>query len=136
MESLMRNKIPDPVNSIFSSCIESKKKLFRIWYIEQTIQNGWSRDILRLMIKSAVHLRQGNAVTNFNLTLPDPQSDLAQQSLKDPYIFDFLTLTEPFKERELETELVKHLRCYIVVEIKKGDFKPEYAGTKRAIGNS
>jgi predicted nuclease of restriction endonuclease-like (RecB) superfamily len=143
-----------------------KEKAIRIWYIEQTIQNGWSRDILGLMIKSTVHLRQGNAVTNFNLTLPDPQSDLAQQSLKDPYIFDFLTLTEPFKERELETELVKHLekfllelgvgfafvgrqyhmeisdkdfyidllfyhlklRCYIVVEIKKGDFKPEYAG--------
>lgn len=143
-----------------------KEKAIRIWYIEQTIQNGWSRDILGLMIKSAVHLRQGNAVTNFDLTLPDPLSDLAQQSLKDPYIFDFLTLTEPFKKRELETELVKHLekfllelgvgfafvgrqyhieisdkdfyidllfyhlklRCYIVVEIKKGDFKPEYAG--------
>jgi len=113
--------------------------------------------------------RQGNAVTNFNLTLPDPQSDLARQSLKDPYIFDFLTLTEPFKERELETELVKHLEkfllelgvgfafvgrqyhieisekdfyidllfyhlnlcCYIVIEVKKGDFTTGDGASKR-----
>lgn len=138
----------------------------RFWYMEQTVQNGWSRDTLGLMIKSGAHLRQGKAVSNFNLTLPDPQSDLARQSLKDPYIFDFLTLTEPFNEREMETELIKHLekfllelgagfsfvgrqyqltisdkdfyidllfyhlklRCFIVIELKKGDFKPEYAG--------
>lgn len=138
----------------------------RFWYMEQTIQNGWSRDTLGLMIKSGAHLRQGKAVSNFSLTLPDPQSDLARQSLKDPYIFDFLTLTEPFNEREMETELIKHLekfllelgagfsfvgrqyqltisdkdfyidllfyhlklRCFIVIELKKGDFKPEYAG--------
>ena len=138
----------------------------RFWYMEQTIQNGWSRDTLGLMIKSSAHLRQGKAVSNFSLTLPDPQSDLARQSLKDPYIFDFLTLTEPFNEREMETELIKHLekfllelgagfsfvgrqyqltisdkdfyidllfyhlklRCFIVIELKKGDFKPEYAG--------
>jgi len=138
----------------------------RLWYMEQIIQNGWSRDTLGLMIKSDAHERKGKAVSNFKLTLPDPQSDLVRQSLKDPYIFDFLTLTEPFNERELETELVKHLekflielgagfafvgrqyrmeisdqdyyidllfyhlklRCYIVIELKKGDFKPEYAG--------
>ena len=138
----------------------------RFWYMEQTIQNGWSRDPLGLMIKSGAHLRQGKSVSNFSLTLPDPQSDLARQSLKDPYIFDFLTLTEPFNEREIETELIKHLekfllelgagfsfvgrqyqltisdkdfyidllfyhlklRCFIVIELKKGDFKPEYAG--------
>jgi predicted nuclease of restriction endonuclease-like (RecB) superfamily len=143
-----------------------KDHLIRFWYMEQIIQNGWSRDVLGLMIKSGAHNRQGKAVTNFNLTLPDPQSDLARQSLKDPYIFDFLTLTEPFNERELEVGLVKHLekfllelgqgfafvgrqyqltisdkdfyidllfyhlklRCFIVIELKKGDFKPEYAG--------
>jgi len=143
-----------------------KDHSIRFWYMEQTIQNGWSRDVLGLMIKSGVHKRQGKAVTNFKLTLPDPQSDLARQSLKDPYIFDFLTLTEPFNERELETELIKHLekfllelgsgfsfvgrqyhlsisnkdfyidllfyhlklRCFVVIELKKGDFKPEYAG--------
>lgn len=138
----------------------------RFWYMEQTIQNGWSRDTLGLMIKNGAHLRQGKAVSNFSLTLPDPQSDLARQALKDPYIFDFLTLTEPFNEREMETELIKHLekfllelgagfsfvgrqyqltisdkdfyidllfyhlklRCFIVIELKKGDFKPEYSG--------
>lgn len=87
----------------------------RFWYMEQTIQNGWSRDTLGLMIKSGVHLRQGKAVSNFSLTLPDPQSDLARQSLKDPYIFDFLTLTEPFNEREIETELIKHFEKIVTV---------------------
>ena len=138
----------------------------RIWYMEQTIQNGWSRDTLGLMLKGSVHERQGKSTTNFRLTLPDAQSDLARQSLKDPYVFDFLTLAEPFNERELETELIKHLekflielgtgfafvgrqyhlaisdkdfyidllfyhlklRSFIVIELKKGDFTPEYAG--------
>ena len=138
----------------------------RLWYMQQTIEQGWSRDVLGLMIKNATHKRQGEAVTNFRQRLPDPQSDLAQQVLKDPYIFDFLTLTDPFQERELEVGLVRHLekfllelgqgfafvgrqyrlevsdkdfyidllfyhlslRCFIVIELKKGDFKPEYAG--------
>lgn len=138
----------------------------RFWYIQQTIDQGWSRDTLSLMIKSKAHKRQGAAVSNFRQRLPDPQSDLAQQALKDPYIFDFLTLSEPFQERELETGLVSHLekfllelgqgfafvgrqyhlevsdkdfyldllfyhlklRCFVVIDLKKGDFKPEYAG--------
>ncbi len=143
-----------------------KDTAVRFWYMEQIIQNGWSRDILNLMIKNNVYERQGKSITNFKFTLPDLQFDLARQSLKDPYIFDFLTLTEPFNERELETELIKHLekflleigtgfafvgrqyhlvvsnkdyyidllfyhlklRSFIVIELKKGDFKPEYAG--------
>ncbi|MCX6579731.1 MAG: PDDEXK nuclease domain-containing protein [Candidatus Aminicenantes bacterium] len=143
-----------------------KDQSIRIWYMEQTIQNGWSRDVLGLMIKSNARHRQGKLVSNFEVTLPKLQSDLAVQSLKDPYIFDFLTLTEPFQERELETELVKHLekflielgsgfafmgrqytltvcdkefyldllfyhvklRSYVIIELKKGEFKPEYAG--------
>ncbi len=138
----------------------------RQWYMRQTMEQGWSRNVLSLMIKSNAHERQGMAVTNFEKLLPDPQSDLARQTLKDPYIFDFLTLTEPFQERELETELIKHLekfllelgrgfafvgrqyhievgdrdfyidllfyhlnlRCFVVIELKKGAFKPEYAG--------
>ncbi len=63
----------------------------RFWYMTQIIQNGWSRDTLGLMIKSGIHERQGKSITNFRSTLPDPQSDLARQSLKDPYIFDFMT---------------------------------------------
>ncbi|MDD5473646.1 MAG: PDDEXK nuclease domain-containing protein [Candidatus Methanoperedens sp.] len=143
-----------------------KENSVRFWYMTQIIQNGWSRDTLGLMIKSGIHERQGKSITNFRSTLPDSQSDLARQSLKDPYIFDFMTLTEPFNERELETELIKHLekfllelgtgfafvgrqyhlaisdkdfyidllfyhlklRSFIVIELKKGDFKPEYAG--------
>ena len=138
----------------------------RLWYMRQTIEQGWSRNVLKIMVESKVHERQGSAVSNFKERLPDPQSDLARQTLKDPYIFDFLTLTEPFQERELETELVKYLekfllelgqgfafvgrqyhvevgdkdfyidllfyhlklRCFVVIELKKGAFKPEYAG--------
>jgi predicted nuclease of restriction endonuclease-like (RecB) superfamily len=79
----------------------------RLWYMQKTIENGWSRDVLQTMIKNKAHERQGKAVTNFEAHLPAPQSDFAQQALKDPYIFDFLTLDEPFRERELDDKL-KH----------------------------
>lgn len=138
----------------------------RRWYMEQTLANGWSRNVLALQIEAGAHARHGQAVTNFAALLPEPQSDLAQQTLKDPYIFDFLTLAEPFHERELETALVGHLekfllelgqgfafvgrqfrldvgdedfyvdllfyhlrlRAFVVIDLKKGRFKPEYAG--------
>ena len=138
----------------------------RRWYMEQTLANGWSRNILALQIDAQAHARHGKAVSNFAAMLSAPQSDLVQQTLKDPYIFDFLTLTEPFQERELETALVRHLekfllelgqgfafvgrqyrldvgnedfyidllfyhlrlRAFIVIDLKKGKFKPEYAG--------
>ena len=138
----------------------------RRWYMEQTLANGWSRNILALQIDAQAHARHGKAVSNFAAMLPAPQSDLVQQTLKDPYIFDFLTLAEPFHERELETALVRHLekfllelgqgfafvgrqyrldvgnedfyidllfyhlrlRAFIVIDLKKGKFKPEYAG--------
>jgi len=138
----------------------------RLWYVQQTIEQGWSRDTLTAMIKGKAHERQGAAVSNFSTRLPAPQADLAQQMIKDPYLFDFLTLEEPFHERELETGLVRHLekfllelgqgfafvgrqyhlevsdkdfyidllfyhlrlRCFVVIDLKKGDFKPEYAG--------
>jgi predicted nuclease of restriction endonuclease-like (RecB) superfamily len=118
------------------------------------------------MIKSAAHTRQGAAVTNFAERLPLPQSDLAQQALKDPYVFDFLTLDAPFRERELEGHLLTHLerfllelgvgfafvgrqhhitlgeddfyldllfyhlklRCFVVIDLKVGAFRAEYAG--------
>jgi predicted nuclease of restriction endonuclease-like (RecB) superfamily len=86
----------------------------RRWYMEQTLANGWSRNILALQIDAGAHTRHGKAVSNFAATLPAPQSDMAQQPLKDPYIFDFLTLTEPFQERELETELVRHLERFLL----------------------
>ncbi|MFN5746738.1 MAG: YhcG family protein [Methylococcaceae bacterium] len=138
----------------------------RHWYMQATVQHGWSRNILVMQIESAAHHRQGRTVSNFASRLPAPDSDLVQQSLKDPYLFDFLTLAPGFHERELETGLVAHLekfllelgqgfafvgrhyhvdvgeqdfyidllfyhlklRCYVVIDLKRGDFKPEYAG--------
>ena len=82
--------------------------------MQKIIEHGWSRDVLALMIKNNAHSRQGKLASNFNATLPRPQSDLVRQALKDPYLFDFLTLTEPFQERELETELVKHLEKFLI----------------------
>ena len=90
--------------------IEKVKNLrARLWYVQQTITHGWSRNILALQIKSAAYEQRGKAIHNFHATLPPPQSDLAAQVLKDPYIFDFLTLAEPFRERELELALLAHV---------------------------
>ena len=147
--------------------MEKVKELpVRRWYMEQTLAHGWSRDILALQIQASAHARHGRGTSNFSALLPPPQSELTQQALKDPYIFDFLTLTHPFQERDLETQLVSHLekflielgqgfaflgrqyrldvgaedfyvdllfyhvrlRAFIVIDLKRGAFKPEYAG--------
>ncbi|HEY9628102.1 MAG TPA: PDDEXK nuclease domain-containing protein [Coleofasciculaceae cyanobacterium] len=138
----------------------------RLWYAQQAVENGWSRDILVMQIESNLHVRQGGAITNFERTLPKLQSDLAQQLVKDPYNLDFLTLEKGAQERDLERELVRHirdfllelgvgfsfmgsqfrlevdrdeffidmlfyhvkLRCYIVIDLKMTEFKPEYSG--------
>jgi len=164
-------KMPLPVAQIpwthnFILIEKIKDKELRYWYMEQTLQNGWSKDVLSLMIKSEVHKRAGSLTSNFKQILPPLDSDLVQQSFKDPYRFDFLTITEPFREKELENNLIKHLenflielgsgfafvgrqyklevgddefyidllfyhlklRCFVVVELKKGKFKPEYSG--------
>jgi len=136
----------------------------RIWYACQTIQHGWSRNVLVHQIESSLHLRQGKALTNFKRTLPPPQSDLAQEALKDEYAFDFLAAD--ICERDVERGALDHiqrfllelgsgfafvgrqhhlevggedfyldllfyhlsLRCYVVIELKAGAFKPEHAG--------
>lgn len=138
----------------------------RIWYAQQAVEQGWSRNVLALQIDGRLHERQGNAISNFSTTLPPAQSDLASQLLKDPYIFDFLTLEPSFRERELESGLLRHLqsflmelgagfafvgrqvrvevgaedfyidllfyhlklRCFVVVDLKVGEFKPEHVG--------
>lgn len=138
----------------------------RLWYVEQAIENGWSRNVLVIRIESGLYRRQGKAITNFQATLPKPQSDLAQQLIKDPYNFDFLTLAKEANERDLERELLAHLRqflielgigfafvgsqvplevggedfkldllfyhlklrCFVVIDLKMGPFRPEYAG--------
>ena len=138
----------------------------RQWYAAKAIEHSWSRNVLVMQIETRLHERSGAAVTNFRERLPKAQSDLARESLKDPYRFDFLGLTEEAQEREIEHALVKHvtefllelgagfafvgrqvlldvggeeffidllfyhlkLRCYVVIELKAGKFKPEHLG--------
>ena len=138
----------------------------RLWYAQQTVENGWSRDILVLQIETGLRLRLGSAVTNFDRVLPKSESDLVQSLLKDPYHLDFLTLSKGAQERELENALVLHIRdfllelgmgfaflgnqfpievdgkeykldllfyhvrlhCYIVIDLKMGEFMPEFSG--------
>jgi predicted nuclease of restriction endonuclease-like (RecB) superfamily len=138
----------------------------RLFYVRQTLEHGWSRNVLVHQIDGGLHRRQGHAITNFAQTLPPPQSDLAQQTLKDPYTLDFLPFGLELRERELERELLVHirdfllelgvgfafvgsqvpievakkdfyidllfyhlrLRCFVVIELKTGEFEPEYAG--------
>lgn len=138
----------------------------RRWYAAKAIEHNWSRNVLAMQIEARLLERSGAAVTNFPATLPQPQSDLARESLKDPYRFDFLGLTQQAQEREIEDALVKHvtqfllelgagfafvgrqvlldvggdeffidllfyhlkLRCYVVIELKGGKFKPEHLG--------
>ncbi len=92
----------------------SKDPTEREWYVRATLQHGWSRDILLHQIESRLHLRQGQAVTNFDRALPSPQSDLAQQMTKDPYSFDFLMLGQETQERDLERGLLEHLRRFLL----------------------
>ncbi len=138
----------------------------RQWYLQAALEHGWSRDVLAHMINGSRMERQGKSLTNFQAVLPPADSDMAEQVLHDPYNFDFLTLTDPVRERALERGLLIHLRdlllelgrgfafigsqvplivsdqtfyvdllfyhvglhCYFVVELKTGEFKPEYAG--------
>ena len=89
------------------------------FYINQTIRNGWSRDTLAQQIKSELYSRSGKAVSNFGQTLPAVRSELVQQTLKDPYVFDFFSLTAPYNERDVERQLVKHMTKFLL-ELGKG----------------
>lgn len=144
--------------------IESQE--VRFWYIQKTIENGWSRNVLNMQIKTNLYARDGKSINNFSSTLPSAQSDLAQSIIKDPYNLEFLDIQGKVVERELETKLIDHIRkfllelgqgfafignqyhielegedyyidllfyhvklkCYVVIELKTGKFKPEYAG--------
>lgn len=91
-----------------------KSPIEREWYIRQTMENGWSRAVLEAQIETRLFHRQGKAVTNFERALPSSQSDLAQQLLKDPYNFDFLTLGPDAAERDLERGLLEHIRKFLL----------------------
>jgi len=91
---------------IITKCKSIKEALF---YVQKTIENGWSRAVLMNFIKADLYLIQGKAQTNFSRLLPEPQSALAHQILKDPYNFDFITLTDNYKEKELEDALTTNI---------------------------
>jgi len=84
-----------------------------LFYINKTIENNWSRAVLEYQIEIDLYGRQGKAITNFNLTLPAPQSDLAHEMMKDPYNFNFLCLSERVKETDLEKALVQHISQFL-----------------------
>jgi predicted nuclease of restriction endonuclease-like (RecB) superfamily len=86
----------------------------RLWYARAALEHGWSRSMLLIQIESRLHERQGRAITNFSATLPAPQSDLAHQTLKDPYVFDFLTMDAAARERDLELGLLNHIQKFLV----------------------
>ncbi len=102
---LLIDKVKDPFKTVF--------------YIQQTIENNWSRDVLALQIKTDLYKRQGKAITNFKTTIPEPLSELAQQTLKDPYVFDFITMTSAYKEKDIEQQLVSHI-THFLLELGKG----------------
>jgi predicted nuclease of restriction endonuclease-like (RecB) superfamily len=85
-----------------------------LFYIQKTIKNNWSRAVLTHQIEGGLYAREGKAITNFKATLPEPQSDLARQTLKDPYSFDFLTLREKHDERELEEALENQVTKFLL----------------------
>lgn len=86
----------------------------REWYIRACIENGWSRAVLVAQIETRLHERTGRAITNFHRTLPMPQSELAQQLLKDPYNFEFLTTYDAVVERDLHKGLLEHLKDFML----------------------
>lgn len=96
---------------ILSQCKDTEKAVF---YLRKTVENGWSRAMLLNFLDTDLYERQGKAVSNFKEQLPDTQSDLAQQTLKDPYCFDFITLTEGYRERELEDALTANITKFLL----------------------
>jgi predicted nuclease of restriction endonuclease-like (RecB) superfamily len=159
-------QIPWGHNVILLDKLDSLEK--RLWYAQKTIEHGWSRNILTIQIETKLYERQATSekINNFGQNLPAPQSDLAHQLLKDPYVFDFLSVGQEAQEREIENALVQHitkfllelgtgfafvgqqyhleiggddfyidllfyhlkLRCYVVIDLKAGKFKPADAG--------
>lgn len=96
---------------IFTKCKNIQEAIF---YINKTIENGWSRAVLLNMISGNLYQSQGKAITNFSKTLPNYDSELVKQTLKDPYVFDFLNISENFKERELENALIDNIQKFLI----------------------
>ena len=174
VDQLKNQKIPQHVGEIFQIpwghniviITKIKNRDEALFYVQKTIENGWSRAVLVHQIESGLYSRDKKSINNFDANLTVPQSDLAKALLKDPYSFDFLNLSEKHDELELEEALMEHmtnfllelgsgfafvgrqykllvggdefkidllfyhigLKCYIVVELKTGKFKPEFSG--------
>lgn len=99
---------------IIDKYFESNDKETALFYAHKIVEEGWSRNVLKSFIDTNLHLRQGKAVTSFSRLLPSPDSDLAQELTKDPYIFDFTELTEPYKERELKKALMANISRFLL----------------------
>ncbi len=91
-----------------------KEQSVREWYAQKAVADGWSRATLEVQIRNRLHERQGQAITNFNARLPAPHSQLAHETLKDPYLFDFLGLGDDAQEREIENALVRHITRFLL----------------------
>ena len=85
-----------------------------LFYIQQIVRNGWSRAVLMHFIDTQLHARQGKAVSNFAVALPEPDSDLAQEVTKDPYCFDFIALTPKYREKELKDAMMAHIEKFLL----------------------
>ena len=92
----------------------SDKPETALFYAHKVVEEGWSRNVLKSFIDTSLHLRQGKALTSFSRLLPAPDSDLAQELTKDPYIFDFTEMTEPYKERELKKALMSNISRFLL----------------------
>lgn len=99
---------------IIDKFFEKGDKEATIFYIRQVVESGWSRNVLKTFIDTSLHLRQGKALTSFARLLPLPDSDLAQQLTRDPYVFDFAKMTEPFKEYELKKAFMKNISRFLL----------------------
>jgi predicted nuclease of restriction endonuclease-like (RecB) superfamily len=104
--------IPWRHNSVLVEKIKNYEE--RMWYAYKTIEHGWSRSVLEIMIENSLHSRQGKAITNFKAVMPSPQSDLAQQATKDPYLFDFIALSDDVLERDIENQLTEHIQKFLL----------------------
>ncbi len=91
-----------------------KNRVTRDFYIQQTVTEGWSRDLMEMRIKSQLHLRAGQSVNNFARTMPQAESDMARQIFKDPYLFDFMGTADPRREAEVEQALVDHIQKFLL----------------------
>lgn len=96
-----------------------KDKQVRMIYAEHALKNGWSRSVLTAQIETSFHNRIGKSKNNFDISLPPIDSDLANKIIKDPYIFDFISLSENYKEKELENAMLEKIKD-VLLELGKG----------------